>query len=38
MCGLATKFLPLYLKNPSVDHDLYHAGAMCGKNSAMGVQ
>ena len=22
--------------NPSVDHDLYHAGAMCGKNSAVG--
>lgn len=36
MCGLASKFLPLYLLNPSVDHDLYHAGAMCGKNSAKG--
>lgn len=31
MCGLAASFLPLYNAT-----DLYNAGAMCGKNSAVG--
>eukprot|EP01050_Picozoa_sp_SAG11_P024718 SAG11_NODE_5347_length_1588_cov_2.326394_1_plen_59_part_10 len=30
MCGLPAAFLPLYNKT-----DLYHAGGMCGKNSAV---
>ena len=34
MCGLASSFLPEFNK---IGHtDLYHAGAMCGRNSAVG--
>ena len=34
MCGLAASFLPIYM---AYNHtDLYHAGAMCGRNSAVG--
>ena len=38
MCGLAAKFLPMYNKayNGTGHTDLYHAGAMCGRNSAAG--
>ena len=31
MCGLASSFLPFYNST-----DLFHAGAMCGKNAAVG--
>ena len=34
MCGLAASFLPLYMDYNQTD--LYHAGAMCGRNSAVG--
>jgi hypothetical protein len=35
MCGLAAAFLPGF-NNNSGHTDLYHAGAMCGRNSAVG--
>ena len=35
MCGLASAFLPEF-NNKTGHTDLYHAGAMCGRNSAVG--
>jgi hypothetical protein len=35
MCGLAAAFLPEF-NNKTGHTDLYHAGAMCGRNSAVG--
>ena len=34
MCGLAASFLPFYMSYNRTD--LYHAGALCGRNSAVG--
>eukprot|EP01044_Picomonas_judraskeda_P007710 COSAG03_NODE_844_length_5650_cov_2.078184_1_plen_192_part_10 len=35
MCGLAARFLPQF-NNGTGRTDLYHAGAMCGRNAAVG--